>query len=136
MTQSLEEINERQSRNSCDLLFEDDNVTISHLFVDDSGTISLNKSIDSPTLDGSDIPSPESKISDVGDMPTENNSSDDSASADASDLYKGKVTDCFERDEDKLGTPGDKLTKAYSVSENVNEQPREAANGKDHNATE
>lgn len=82
MTTNLEEINECQSRNSRDLL-EDDNVTISHLFEDDCVTMSLNQSIDSQILDGSDIPSPEAKFSDLGDMPIENNSSDDSASADA-----------------------------------------------------
>lgn len=90
MAQNLEEISECQSWNSCDLL-EDDNVTISNLFEDHSVTISSKQSIGSPILDDSDIPSPESKIPEVRDMPIERNSSEGFASVDASDPYEKKV---------------------------------------------
>lgn len=104
MAQNLEEISECQSWNSCDLL-EDDNVTISNLFEDHSVTISSKQSIGSPILDDSDIPSPESKIPEVRDMPIERNSSEGFASVDASDPYEKKVPAYIGRDEDKLGSP-------------------------------
>jgi hypothetical protein len=149
-----EEINESQSQNFSDL-FEDDSVTnysktrnleeetnecipqnLSNLFEDDNVTISSKQSIDRPILHASEM-RPESKISEVGDVPAEGASFDDSAAVDTLDLYNVTIHVQAERDEDKLTALQNILAETYSAIEDVKEESiKETKGANDHSGEE